>query len=172
MAKKKSVLKSGGNNALGVGSAYQWQPGTTFRQVAEYLANDPHSGLARGQRKKVGWGKFEWVRDMDDYNPTERVMEYLRRQPAAVQKHYGVYDMLSSEHPAERPRHTGPIIAGEDRMRNPPATRRSASQSRSSGSRRAPSRGNYDGMSFNQAFAAASRAGLSQFNWRGRPYSP
>lgn len=97
MAKKKSILKSGGNNALGVGSAYQWQPGTTFRQAARYLANDPNSGLSKGRYKKVGWGKQEWVQDLDDYDPTGRVMEYLRRQPAEVQKHYGVYEMLGGQ---------------------------------------------------------------------------
>lgn len=97
MAKKKSVLKSGGNNRYGVGSDYQWQPGTTLRQAARYLANDPYSGLSKGRYKKVRWGEQEWVQDLDDYDPTGRVIEYLRRQPAEVQKHYGVYEMLGGQ---------------------------------------------------------------------------
>ena len=53
MAKKKSILKSGGNNRYGVGSDYQWQPGTTLRQAARYLANDLYSGLSKGRFKRL-----------------------------------------------------------------------------------------------------------------------
>lgn len=37
--------------------------------------------------------------------------------------------------------------------------------------KKAPRRANYDGMSFDDAFAAAKRAGKSTFNWHGKPYT-
>ena len=155
MATKKSTLKSGGHNRLGVGHGYQWQPGTTLRQAAEYLANDPNSGVSKGGYRKVGWGKQEWVRDLDDYDPTGRVMEYLSNAPAEIQKHYGVYGIINKS--------SVPTTAAQTT-----APRRTVSTTK-----RAPSgsRMNYDGMSFNKAFASARRSGVGTFSWRGKQYT-
>lgn len=50
--------------------------------------------------------------------------------------------------------------------------KKSSSNNRKSSSRKkAPKRLNYDGMSFNNAFASAMKAGKSVFDWRGKRYS-
>lgn len=145
-APKKGIRKKPRTNY----GQYQWDSGMTFEEKAAQLAQ---AGVLSNHVKDNAF-----VDDLDKYqSAAEQVADYLRNSSSNVQKYYGVYDDLHQT-PVTSLRITGDA---QTTAQTPRAVKGSS----------APSRANYDGMSFSKAFAAARRAGLGTFSWRGKQYT-
>ena len=132
------------------GGRYTWKDGLTLREKARILANE---GFLTN-RSFNNHSPQQMIENFDDYSPEEAVLQFFRNNPTA-RSYYGMEDDFRGRGSA----------AATNKARPTTNNTRSASK-RASGSRM-----NYDGMSFKNAFAAARRAKLGTFNWRGKQYS-